>query len=447
MPFGPWPGSLAGGGAAAEQAQILLGIVPGMQFSHVKPNDLEQASPGATPIIGANDASILGGGTFPVGPSYVTLSGTIYTDLLTQAHGWAARAMINPPGGGFYTSIGPSFNTHGASSVYTRLSAYNPYDATHLCIEFFRPGAGGSTVVPTSFVIDGLEHWYALALDVAGTWHALVDGIEVGSTIDISNVVAGDRCWAGYQDIPAGATNLAIGELIYGWLPPSLLATPEPFSIRMNHAAIGYIGDSYTQGFPDPSFRWQAPLEASITQKFRTANAGFPTHTNLGVGGDTSTDVLARLAALIAAGCDHYFHLYGLNDKFNHGGAPILPVTTQANYTAILTGLLTALPNSKHHVLSNLWFDSEQRPRGIGPNDATTDASNGGIQAAVALQPATSVRYLDLIPRIYTSLSPVINPTNANGGFLTQADRTHPSKTAGQNVISRCVFDFLTFSK
>lgn len=420
-----------------------------MQFSRVKPNDRESSTNAATPTILVSDANMIGGGTVPAAGNYVTVSGTIYTDLLTQPHAWAARAFLNPPSGGNYNAFGPSLDATGAAASYARLASYDFYDPTHLVIEFFRPGAVDSLSFPTSFVLDGREHWYGMALDTTGTWYALVDGVIVGSTIDISNVIgaaaddSGLRCWAMFGQ--TGDAN-AVGELIYGWVPPTLLDTPDDFSFRSGISKIGFLGDSNFAGSPNPTFRVQAAFEHSITQKFRTANGAFPTFVNLGVAADTSTDVLARNAATIAAACDHYVHLYGLNDDFNHGGAPITPATTQANYTAIIGGILTALPNSRHHVVSNIYSASEMRPRGAGPNDAATDATNAGIVAAVAGLPANRVRYLDFIPRFYTSFSPVMNPGNAANGFITQADGSHYSKTRGQNIWGRSLFDRSTFA-
>ncbi len=258
-------------------------------------------------------------------------------------------------------------------------------------------------------------------------------------------MTGGNRGWSAFSDAVLGTTDVAIGEIVYGYLAPSLLAAPQPFSFRPAQV-IGFVGDSYTQGSPDASFAYQVPLIASIIQKFKTANKAPPTFVNLGVGGDTTTDMLARAAAINAANCDHLIVLMGLNDFFDHGGAPIPPATTQANYTASMNSWAAAHPAQKVHVFSNLWSGSEQRPRGIGPNDNLIDASNAAIRAAVALQPSTRARYIDIIPRIYGTFSPVINPTNVDGGKLTQVDKTHPAKTAGQNVISICMFDSFTFS-
>jgi hypothetical protein len=354
--------------------------------------------------------------------------------------------MMNPPGAN-YTSFGVSDDQPGNLQSYVRLSSYAPYDATHMVLEFFRPGAGGSTVIPTTFVLDRLEHSYAVALDLGGTWHVLVDGLEVLATIDISNVTGGNRCWAGYSQ---SGTDLAIGELIYGYQRPTLLAAPDTFSVRQQQR-IALVGDSVFQGIPDPSYAAMIPFELSVQQKFSVANALLPTFTNYAVGGDTTADMLGHQAAVIAGNPAHIIYLCGLNDFFNHGGAPIPPGpgagSTYDNYTNFINGVAAALPNCKHHVGSNIWSGSEQRPRGAGANDGLVDATNAAIAAAVAAQPAGRARYLDFIPRIYTSFSPVLNPGNGATGFMTQlGDGYHPFKVAGQNVISMCFFDLFTWS-
>jgi len=441
----------AGGGGlpapnlwAQQQARVLRRYIPTADYDWVKPSNLGPATMGDTPTFFTNSARVLGGGMFADNSRFATLTGIVATDLLTQPIGWSARGWLNAVSAD-YCALGLWNNANGNASRYVVLSTYAPYDATHLCIEIWS-GPGLLTVVPTSFVPDRREHTYSLVLDTAGEWHALVDGTEVGSTVDIGYVSAGDRVWTTYSSTGPGVTDFTVAELLFAYAPATLLTTPDTFSIRATANKIGFIGDSYTAGSPDASYRWQAPLEASIAEKFRMANVTAPTFVNLGVGGDTSTDVLARLAAINAAACDHYFHLYGLNDNDDHGGTPIPPATTQANYTAIMNGIAAALPSAKHHVVSNMWFGSEQRPRGVGPHDATTDASNDAIVAAVALQPATRARYLNIIPRVYTSYSPAINPSNLDGGVLTQVDKTHPAKPRGQNVLSRCVWDYLTFA-
>jgi len=455
VPFGPWPGGVSGAGSAwaAEAQEALSNIVPGLVFAHSKPNNHNQATLAATPTIDAHDANILGGGIYPDTNQYATYVGTIYTDLLTQPYGWAFRGMIGPPSA-LYLSVGPSLNATAANACYTRLTSWATYHATELVIEIFRKGQTTNFSYPTGYVLDRYEHTYGVAFDAAGTLHVLVDGVDVFQLVDVSNVIgaalddSGLRCFAAYSDAPGLDGEIIVSELIYGWVPPTLLDVGDAFSFHQLDK-IGFVGDSNFAGSPDPTFRIQAPLEKGITERYRVANAiPEPTYVNLGVGADTSTDVLARLAAIIAAGCNHYFHMYGLNDFFNHGGVPIPPATTAANYTAILNGLLTALPNSKHHVVSNVYAGSEQRPRGIGPDDASVDATNAAIVGAVALQPAASVRYLNTIPRLYTVFSPVVNPGNAANGVITQADGTHPSKVVGQNLWSRCVWDWpLTFAK
>jgi hypothetical protein len=444
------PSANGGGGDIAanvwahrEQARLLQ-IVPGLDFAWVKPNNVLPATIAATPTFDLNNANIMGGGTYPDMSRYITLAGIIYTDLLTQPFAWSVRAMVNPPSNN-YTTFGTALNTTGGASAYARLTSYAPYNATNLCIEFFRPGAGGSTVVPTSFVPDGLEHSFALCQDSLGVWRCLVDRVVVKTTINIGNVPAGLMGWSAFSDASLGSTDVAIGEMTYGYLAPTLLSTPLDFSLRPVQV-VGFVGDSYTAGSPGVANRWQAPLEGSFTEKFRTANRAPTTYVNLGVGGDTTTDMLARIAAINAANCNHYIILMGLNDFFNHGGAPIPPATSQANYTATMNAIAAAHPAAKITVVSNMWSGSEQRPRGIGPNDNLIDATNAAIVTAVGLQPATRARYINIIPRVYTSYSPVINPSNLDGGVLTQVDKTHPSLTPGQNVLSRCVFDNFTFS-
>ena len=87
MPFGPWPGGASGDSAAAAQAAALLAIVPGMQFSRVKPNDREPSTNAATPTILATDGNQLGGGTFPAAGNYVTVTGT--SGRITSQAGWS----------------------------------------------------------------------------------------------------------------------------------------------------------------------------------------------------------------------------------------------------------------------------------------------------------------------------------------------------------------------
>lgn len=192
---------------------------------------------------------------------------------------------------------------------------------------------------------------------------------------------------------------------------------------------------------PDSTYQWMLPLETSIQALFNGAMSTPPTFAVNATGGNTTTDMLASAASVAAMNPDHCIILFGLNDWFNHGGTPIPPSVTQSN----LAAFFAAVPNCRFHVVSNMWFSSEQWPDGSGPHDATTQATNAAELAACQANPEIA-EYLDIRTPIYGLYSPVLNPTDLIGGVLTQSvDDTHPSKPLGQETLSNNVFKLLTF--
>jgi|SRR6185369_3919241 len=198
-----------------------------------------------------------------------------------------------------------------------------------------------------------------------------------------------------------------------------------------------------TAGFPDATYQWMIPLQASIQALFNGAGSPPPTFGVNAVGGDTTTDMLSRVATTTALNPDHCIILCGLNDHDNHSGTPIPPATSAANYVAYFAAVKAARPNCKFHVISNMWYQSELWPDGSGAHDVDTQNTNAAIKAVVAAEP--NAEWINIRDQIFTFDEPIQNPTDLSSGILTQAPGTHPTKTAGQNVLSNRVYQRLQF--
>lgn len=224
---------------------------------------------------------------------------------------------------------------------------------------------------------------------------------------------------------------MKIGTTIGG----SYLPATRSFAIRPR-ATLIFDGDSLT------AFGWYVPMETTINVAFAAAGKANPTYHNAATAGKTSTETLASVGSVIALAPDHIFLLSSINDRSNHGGAPIPPATTAANYTAYFAAIAKGAPNCMIHVVSNLWDAGENWPDGANVNDATTVLMNTAIQGAVAA--CSFARYLDIRTPIYGIDEPANNPTHLTSGALT-SDGTHPIVTSGQAFLSSRVFSFLTF--
>lgn len=242
----------------------------------------------------------------------------------------------------------------------------------------------------------------------------------------------------------------------------SLAPIPSVVDFRITPGAVlGFMGDSLTQGWnngtglSDATFRWQAPLESTLTTAFTGAGKTIPTYVNRGVGGSTTTDILARVATDFAAQVDHAFVLIGVNDFFNHSGTPIPPATSASNITAYITAAQARSPGCRFHILQNIWTATEHTPLGANTNDTDVSATNAAMKAAVLAMATPFVAWHDIQTPIFTIDEPAQNPNNLASGQLVQSlGGFHPTKVVGaapatitgQQAISNRVFAFLALN-
>lgn len=132
----------------------------------------------------------------------------------------------------------------------------------------------------------------------------------------------------------------------------------------------------------------------------------------------------------------------GLNDYFNHGGAAITPATSAANAAAYIAAVKAVRPNVRIHWIAGLWAGSENWPEGAGPDDTKVRATMTALQAQVNALP--NCEFFDIRTPIFTIDSPAKNPTHLTTGVFTQGDGTHPSKNAGQAIITKRVWERTT---
>jgi hypothetical protein len=99
-------------------------------------------------------------------------------------------------------------------------------------------------------------------------------------------------------------------------------------------------------------------------------------------------------------------------------------------------------PNIRFHFLEALWYGTEARPDGSGPDDAAVQATNAAERTAVLAEP--QAEWFPIRKRIYEVDSPAYNPTNLTLGAMTQ-DGYHPTITAGQQAISNEVYALTSF--
>lgn len=410
-------------------SRLYPAVMAGLNFVYSKPSNLNQATVAGTPTTSAQDAAIIGGALKPGAAQYLTCTGVIQTDTTTQPYAWFARAKFALPSAN-YQAIGLS-NTNDLAV----LTSYTPNNATNLVLEFFNNVLGSGKTV-TSFAIDGREHNVGVLFDGI-THHVFVDDVEVGSTVVLTTMTVGPRVWSAFN---ATAGDVHVCDLAYGYQLPGLSAALS-FGIKPGQKIV-FDGDSVTAGSPDATFRWQAPLEASLNANMTGRAAAIPTYANVGVAADTTTNMLARVAGTIAAAPNHVMVMCGVNDFFNHGGAPIPPATSASNAAAYIAALVAAIPTVRIHWIESLWAASEQRPRGIGPNDASVLNTMNAIKTVA--QTTAGCEWLGIASDIWTLYSPGYNPTNLVNGKMTQGDGTHPAKTAGQMAISNAVYNRLT---
>lgn len=201
-------------------------------------------------------------------------------------------------------------------------------------------------------------------------------------------------------------------------------------------------GDSVTAGQPDPSFAWHIPYTASVNANLTGVGSAPITFANVAVGGNTTADCLAGVANVTAQTPDHVSCMIGINDHFNHGGTPIPPATSAANVAAYIAAVKAVRPTCRFHFISGLWYLTENWPDGVGSDDAAVNATLNAIKATV--QATANCEWLDIRTPIYTIDAPLLNPGHAANGIMTQVDGTHPSKPAGQVVISHRVWNLTT---
>ena len=197
---------------------------------------------------------------------------------------------------------------------------------------------------------------------------------------------------------------------------------------------IVFIGDSLTAGNPSPSNRWQAPLETSLTAALNGKAILF--YSIVAVGGDTTTDMLGRVASVTALRPDYCIIMCGINDHWNHLGTPIPPATSASNVASEISTIKATSPLCKFWYVSGLWYGTENWPDGVGAEDSLVQATNAAIQAQV--QATANCTWIDVRTPIYTIDAPALNPGHANSGVMS-VDGTHPNST-GQTVISSRVF-------
>lgn len=222
-------------------------------------------------------------------------------------------------------------------------------------------------------------------------------------------------------------------------------------------AKVVFDGDSVTQGHnnagggsTDATFRWCAPFETSVTAAFTNAGKTGPTYANTAVGGNTSTECLAAVATPIAQAPGYIFLLIGVNDFTNHGGTPIPPATSGSNVAAYGAAVWAKYPGCRIFVVSNLQGATEHWPEGTNADDASIEATNAGIQAAIS--GLALMKWCQVRTTIFATDEPAQNPANAATGQLIQDNGGyHPTKTAnppatlsGAQVISSRMFNLVT---
>ena len=200
-----------------------------------------------------------------------------------------------------------------------------------------------------------------------------------------------------------------------------------------------------TAGQPDVTYRWPIPIEGFISTVFTENGYVSPSFNTVAVGGDTTTDMLGRVASVTALNPDHVFIMCGINDHFNHNGTPIPLATTKANLLAYFAALKLARPSVRIHVISGVWYLGENWPLGVNGDDGAVTWAMNAEQAAVALEP--QAEYIDIRTIIFAQDEPYYNPTHQTSGVITQGsgDGTHPAKPLGQHVLSLRVFQQMTF--
>jgi hypothetical protein len=134
--------------------------------------------------------------------------------------------------------------------------------------------------------------------------------------------------------------------------------------------------------------------------------------------------------------------MIGINDHFAHGGTPIPPATSATNVASYITAVKAVRPNCRFHFVSGLWYGTENWPDGVGPDDAQVQATLTAIRTVVV--GTANAEWLDIRTPIYAIDAPLHNPGHAASGILTQSSGTHVSKTRGQVVVSKRVWELIT---
>lgn len=218
-------------------------------------------------------------------------------------------------------------------------------------------------------------------------------------------------------------------------------------------ARILFAGDSVTKGYnasipaDDPTFRWSAPLEATLTAEFTAAGKTVPTYINTAVSGQTAAAMASDVTAqIVTPAADHIFLQIGQNDTFTSA----TQAATTAALTTIYNAAIAANPSVKIHQLS-LFFWGEKWPQGqnAAGQDAALDLRNSTILNLVNTYPAANIEWIWLRQLLMLQESQINLPSpGAASGFLTQ-DGTHLTKTAvsgGATYVSSLVRSRITLA-